>query len=299
MPQRYLPIKKKRPNYGRRRLFLLLLLLLPFATWFGYGQTRDLVTVKAEGSAPRIVKAEPVYLLLMGVDEREHDVGRSDTMMLLRLGRDPVSLDVISIPRDTRIRLKGERAKLNAAYATGGADLTTQLVADALQIPKPYYIKLDLVAFERIVDELGGVELDIAHRYYYEDPYQDLVIDLWPGEQVLDGETALKYVRLRYDGITNSDIARIERQQQFVAAMKAKFSEPSSWARIPTLITTLKRYVATNLPERDQLPLAQALFDARNSLRMSTLPGTPDDETGDWLINQAKWSEVQASWRED
>lgn len=288
--------RKKQPNYGLRRLMVLLFVMSPFLLWYTYASARDSLTVKAEGSAPRVEKAKPVYVLLMGVDERKDDVGRSDTVILLRLGREPGKIDLVSIPRDTRITLKGRRAKLNAAYPTGGADLVCEVVSNLLYIPKPYYVKVNLEAFERIIDRLGGVDMTVDRDYHYEDPYQDLVIDIRAGRQTMDGATALQFVRLRYDGVTNDDIGRIKRQQQFIQAVKEKFTEPSTWFTIPTLIGTMKDSVATNVPEKDQLPLARALFDARNAMRMTTLPGTPDDATGDWLLDPARWSEVKESW---
>lgn len=278
---------------------VLLIVLAPLALWYGYGWAQKGLTVTAEGAAPRVEKAEPVYVLLLGVDERKEDLGRSDTVVLVRLGREPERVDLISIPRDTRITLKGSRAKLNAAYPSGGAEQVALAVSDLLGIPRPYYVKVDLEAFEKIIDQLDGVEITVDRDYYYEDPYQDLVIDIPAGTQVMNGETALKFVRLRYDGMTNDDIARIARQQQFMQALKAKFADPSSWARIPKLIQTMKEHVATNVPERDQLALARALFDARESLTMTTLPGVPDDATGDWMLDPAKWSEVKQVWSPD
>lgn len=288
--------KNKRPNYGLRRLMLLLLLLVPVAIYAFFARAHSVVTVKPEASAPRVEKAKPVYVLLLGVDERKDDVGRSDTMILVRLGREPAEIDLVSIPRDTRITLDGKQTKVNAAYPNGGASQVAEVVSDLLEIPKPYYVKVNLEAFEQIIDHLGGVAITVDRDYYYEDPYQDLVIDIKEGPQVMDGETALKFVRLRYDGVTNGDIARINRQQQFMQAVQAKFTDPSSWVRIPQLIGTMKANVATNLPEKDQLPLAQALFAARGTIEMMTLPGLPDDPTGDWLLDSAKWSEVRDGW---
>ncbi|MFZ5825760.1 MAG: LCP family protein [Bacillota bacterium] len=288
-----------RPNYGLRRLTVLLILLTPIVLWYGYGWAQKGLTVTPEVAAPRIEKAKPVYVLLLGVDERKEDIGRSDTVVLVRLGREPERVDLVSIPRDTRISLKGSPAKLNAAYPSGGAEQVTRAVSDLLGIPRPYYVKVNLEAFEQIIDQLGGVEITVDRDYYYEDPYQDLVIDIPAGTQVMSGETALKFVRLRYDGVTNGDIARIGRQQQFMQAVKAKFTDPSSWARIPKLIQTMKDHVATNVPEQDQLALARALFDARETLTMMTLPGVPDDATGDWMLDPAKWSEVTQAWSPD
>lgn len=295
-----------RPRYWLRRLVALLLLLLPVAAWKGWalyhqaggpgaGAWGQLVPV--ETTAPRVDASQEVYVLVLGVDERKQDVGRSDTLLLVRLKPKGAGADVISIPRDTRAQFpNGQSAKINAAYPTGGPEMATQVVADLLGIPQPYYVKVNLEAFERIVDKLGGVDLTVDRHYQYSDPYQKLEIDIQSGEQHMDGATALKYVRIRYDGVTNDDIARIKRQQQFMSALTGKLSSPSTWWKIPDLIATTRKYVATNIPEGDQLDLAQSLFKARSSLSMQTLPGTPDDSNGDWVIDRDRWNGVKQAW---
>ena len=274
---------------------VLLVLLLPVAVWQGWAFMQA-VPITPEATAPRVTHTQPVYVAIMGVDEREHDVGRSDTLLLMRLDGKGQSVQVINIPRDTRIAASdGDRAKINSAYAGGGAKETTRVLANLLGIPQPYYVTINFQAFEELVDLVGGVELTVENHYVYDDPFQDLHIDIPAGHQSLDGRTALHYVRLRYDGVTNSDIARIERQQQFMKAFLAKV--PSNWTRIPGMITSLRKYLRTNIPEGDQLTLVRALWSARDQVTMQTLPGTAvEDETGDWLLDQAKWNEVKRTW---
>lgn len=288
----------RRPRYWLRRLMVLLILLLPFAVWRGYALIRTL-PFQAEGDAPRVVVTKPVYVALLGVDERQGDTGRSDTLMLVRLDAKAQAVDVVSVPRDTRVTYtSGKHSKINAAYAIDGPDLTTEALSDLLRIPRPYYVTLNFQAFEEIVDLLGGVDLYVDRHYVYDDPTpsQNLHIDIPAGEQHMNGETALKFVRMRYDGVTNSDIARIDRQQQFLKALQMRIAAPSSWGRIPSTISTMRKYVHTNLPEADQLKLAEALFKARNNLTMTRLPGTPDDATGDWLLAHNQWDEVMKQW---
>lgn len=295
-PRRARRTKRRRPRYWLRRLVFLLLLAMPFLVWKGWDLARQF-PFASTGDAPRVVSGAPVYIAIMGVDHRTEDIGRSDTLILARLDAKRQQVNLISIPRDTRIILStGETAKINAAYSTGGADRVTEAVSDLLDIPRPYYIKMDLEGFEAIVDKLGGVELDIAKHYVYDDPEQDLHIDIPSGRQQLDGEMALKYVRLRYDGVTNSDIGRIERQQQFLGAMKEKMLSPANWSRIPDMASTLRTYVETNIPEADQFTLLKAIYSARDGMQMQMLPGTPDDRTGDWLTDQSQWREVTETW---
>jgi LCP family protein required for cell wall assembly len=291
--------RKKRPQYWFRRFLALLLILSPFLLWWGWRAWKDL-PLKAEGAAPRVV-AGPVYVAVLGVDERQNDGGRSDTLMLLRLDAAAGRLDVINVPRDTLISYKDKQnnvkqAKINAAYAIGGTNMTTDVLGHLLSIPTPYYIELNFKAFEDIVNKLGGVTIDVEKHYVYQDPFQNLSIDIKPGTQTLMGEQALKYVRLRYDGVTNSDIARIDRQQKFLRALKEKLSSPSYWTRIPDLVAIVRRNVATNIPEADQLKLAQAMWKAKENVVMTKLPGAPNDATGDWLFDPAGWKGVTDGW---
>lgn len=280
-----------------RRLTLTALLLIPLLFFAGRTAVSRL-PIAATGDATRVAHKEPVYVAVMGVDERTGDVGRADTLILVRLSPEQNRLDAVNIPRDTRISHRdGSHSKINAAYAAGGPERVTEVLSALLKIPRPYYVTLNFLAFEELVDRVGGVEIQVDQDYYYEDPTQDLYIDIRQGSQHMNGETALKYVRLRYDGVTNSDIARIERQQQFIRAVQQKVTSPSYWGRVPAVIKSLRRNVATNIPESDQLKLAENLFKARSSLQMQTLPGFPDDDSGDWLLDRNAWEEVTRSWQ--
>lgn len=272
---------------------MLLLVLLPVGVWYAWDYV-DSLKVAPASPAPRIVAGKPVFVAIMGVDQREHDVGRSDTLMLMRLDPKASQASIINIPRDTLATVDGHPAKINAAYASGGPEATTGVLAELLGIERPYYVTLNFQAFEELINVMGGVYIDVEKHYVYDDPFQDLHIDLPAGRQLLMGEQALHYVRLRYDGVTNSDIARIERQQKFLQAFKEKM--PSNWTRIPVMIRTIQKYVNTNIPEADQMTLAKALFDARSNVAMQTLPGSPDDATGDWLLDRREWSEVTRTW---
>lgn len=287
-----------RPRYWLRRLAVLLVLLLPVGLWKAWSFYQNEVPLPPEAPAPRVEPKKAVHVLILGVDERRQDVGRSDTLLLLRMGPARDRVDLVSIPRDTQVAYPdGVHRKVNAAYPMKGPELATKVVGSLLGIKgQIYYVKVNLEAFERIVDKLGGVEIDVDRHYKYSDPYQDLEIDIKPGRQVMDGETALKYVRIRYDGVTNDDIARIKRQQQFMEAVRARLSSPSAWVKIPDAVITTRQYVQTNIPENDQLPLAEALFKARGNIKMVTLPGSPDDTTGDWIMDSARWSEVVREW---
>ncbi|MDB4898112.1 MAG: cell envelope-related transcriptional attenuator [Firmicutes bacterium] len=156
---------------------------------------------------------------------------------------------------------------------------------------------MNFQAFVQIVDQLGGVEMTVDKHYVYDDPYQDLHINIPAGRQQMDGKTALEFVRLRYDGVTNSDIARIGRQQQFLQALRQALLSPATLFQARSLAGTMRDNLHTNLPAADQLQLAVALFKARNNVAVQMLPGTPDDASGDWLLDRTKWNEVTHAWK--
>ena len=284
---------KKRPRFWLRRFLVLLMVLLPVGVWYGWDFV-DSLKVTPTATAPRIVAGKPVFVAIMGVDQRKNDVGRSDTLMLLRLDPRASQVSVINVPRDTLATVDGSPSKINAAYATGGPGMTADVLSELLDIERPYYVTLNFEAFEELVNLIGGVQIDVEKHYVYDDPFQDLHIDIPAGRQLLLGEQALHYVRLRYDGVTNSDIARIERQQKFLQAFKEKL--PSNLTRITSMIRTIQKHIQTNIPEDDQMKLARALFDARGNVTMQMLPGIPDDSTGDWLLNREQWNEVTRVW---
>ena len=218
------------------------------------------------------------YVVLMGVDRREGDIGRSDTLMLAAVDEEHARVSVLSIPRDTRIDLGRGYGydKINHAYAFGGHTLTLSAVGSLVGVPVTHYILIDTSAFERIVDAVGGVDIDVEKRMYYEDPWDDhggLVIDLAPGEQHMNGAQAIQYVRYR-DG--EGDIGRIGRQQHFLRALLTQFLSPQVLPRIAAVIDEVKNAVETDLTTRQLLSFAKLLKDVEeNGPSMQMVEGAP------------------------
>ena len=218
-----------------------------------------------------------LHLMIMGVDRREDDVGRSDTLMVATVRPDTKTASLFSIPRDTRVPIKGNGYdKVNAAYAYGGHELTESTVEELLGVSMDYYVLVDLHAFERIIDAIGGVDIDVEKRMYYEDPWDDdggLVIDLYPGEQHMDGRKAIQYVRYR-DG--EGDIGRIGRQQKFIKAVLARVISPQILPRLPQVVDEVANAVQTDLSVRDMLKFANMAEEVHaNGIEAEMLPGKP------------------------
>ena len=217
------------------------------------------------------------YVMVMGVDRRADDVGRSDTLMVAALDMDTSKAALLSIPRDTRVAIEDNGYdKINHAYAFGGHSLTQKTVENLLGVSMDHYILVDTKAFSRIIDAIGGVDLNVEKRMYYEDPWDDnggLVIDLYPGEQHLDGDKAIQYVRYR-DG--EGDIGRVGRQQKFVKAVLAKVISPDMLPRLPQLVEEVRMAVETDMSVTELLEFAKLMQDVHKSgLEVQMVPGQP------------------------
>jgi LCP family protein required for cell wall assembly len=198
---------------------------------------------------------EPAVAMVLGYDQRlgpERSVGsRSDTVMLLRADPGAQSVTMLSFPRDLIVDIPGcanqgaFRGRINEAYTYCGPRGTLATVKQLTGIPINYMITVNFVAFQRIVDRLGGVYLDIDRRYLNDNSGLGLgqtyaTIDLRSGYQHLTGNEALDYVRYRH---TDSDLYRVVRQQEFVKAFKQQVSSSWSLLQLPGVVNTVTRNV--------------------------------------------------------
>ncbi len=228
-----------------------------------------------------VQEGEMVNVLLLGVDSLDGDKKgiRTDTMMVLSM--DPKSGDssILSIPRDTRVKIRGRKGydKINAAHAYGGVELSVQAAKDLLGIPIHHYVKVDYQALYKTVDDVGGVEVYVPMNMKYNDPYATppLRINLKKGTQVLDGDKAMQFLRFR-KGYANQDLGRIESQQKFMDALAKKVLSASSIFRIKDYIDTFNMYVDTDMSVSEMASLGmQAKKMDVNNIRKETVPGAP------------------------
>ncbi|MBP2628780.1 MAG: cell envelope-related transcriptional attenuator [Firmicutes bacterium] len=228
-----------------------------------------------------------INIMVMGVDERSDDVGRSDTLFVLTVDTNTKEVAMLSVPRDTRVKIPGKSwDKINHAYAFGGQKLSQQAVEDLLGIKIDRHIEINIAGFKKIIDAMGGVTIDVEKRMYYNDPYDDdggLVIDLRPGVQHMDGRTAIQYVRYRDE---EGDIGRVERQQKFLKAVLNQVASPSVITKIPAIIREVSSVVKSDMSTSEMLNLAKILSDAsKKGLKTDMVPGKPGyiDDVSYWL----------------
>lgn len=245
--------------------------------YFASSSLEDKPTVAKEKKEELLTTKDKSTIMIMGVDERADDVGRSDTLMIATIDPKLDQAALLSIPRDTRVKIKGHGYdKINAAYAYGGERLTQDTVEEFLGVNMDHYIIVNVKAFQRIIDALGGVDIDVEKRMYYEDPWDDdggLLIDLRPGLQHMDGKTAVTYVRYRDE---EGDIGRIKRQQAFMKACMEKVTSPAIIPKLPSVIAEVFESVKTDLSVRQLLEFAGSLNKAKgNGLKTEMVPGRP------------------------
>lgn len=254
------------------------LALFFFTTWFSYGFFQAF----QQGTLPSFGSLLPAWgkqhILVMGVDERAGDVGRSDTLFVVTIDSWTGTAAILSIPRDTRVEYPDGRGydKVNHAYAYGGVKLTKRVVEKLLGTSMDDTVVINLHAFKKMVDAIGGIDLEIEHRMYYVDPYDDdggLEINLRAGMQHLDGEKAMQYVRYRDE---EGDIGRVKRQQRFMQAVAAQLTEPGVIAKLPAILKQAKQTVDTSLSAGELISLVPTVARAQsNGIRGAMVPGRP------------------------
>ncbi len=234
----------------------------------------------------KFTAAGKINIAVMGVDERSDDQGRTDTLFVIMYDPKTEKVAMLSVPRDTRVRIAEHGwDKINHAYNYGGADSTVKTLENFLGVHIDYYVKVDFKGFVQMVDALGGVEVYVEKRMYYEDPWDDdgLVIDLQPGLQKLDGEKAIQYVRYR-DG--DGDIGRVARQQNFISAVYDKMSSPSMFTKIPSLVKVALDSVTTDMGAVEMLKIGKTLHkNSKAGFHTMSVPGEPVfiDEVSYWI----------------
>lgn len=190
----------------------------------------------------KFTEKDPISILLMGVDEREGDRGRSDSLILMTVNPNTQSTQMVSIPRDTRTEIigKGKQDKINHSYAFGGTEMTVATVENFLDVPVDYFVKINMESFKDTVDAVGGVEVENNLDFTYEGYH------FTKGTIQLDGKKALAYSRMRKED-PRGDFGRQERQRQIIEAVIKKGANISSVTKFGDMFGVVRDNVKTNL----------------------------------------------------
>lgn len=220
-----------------------------------------------------------LLFLLMGIDANDVTKSkgtRTDTMMLAKVNFKDGNIDLISIPRDTRVLIKGKRDKINHAHAFGGPELSIRTVREFLNIDLDHYVKVDYQVVKGIVESIDGVDIDVPVRMRYRDPYAKppLNIDLQPGMQRLYGQEAHDFLRFRR--YPDGDLGRVKAQQYFMKEIVKQTLVPKNIFKIPKLIEEYYKNVETNIPLTTILKGASSVNKIdMDKMNTYTIPGEP------------------------
>lgn len=221
-------------------------------------------------------------VLLCGVDE---EGARTDTMLLLCLDRNGKKLRLLSLPRDTMVNRDNPVPKLNGAYGANGRgekgmNVLMDYVKDLVGYRPDGYMLLDLVCFEELVDAMGGVRFNVPMDMQYNDPTQDLYIDLKQGVQKLNGKEAMWLVRYR-SGYAMADLERVSVQRDFLTAAIDQWKSLERLPRAPYAALLLMRNTTTDLSWRNLCWVAMTLARCGSGgVESDTLPGKPATVNG-------------------
>lgn len=222
---------------------------------------------------PKVYKEDFYTFVVTGTDFEGY---HTDTIMVVSLDTAARKVNVVSVPRDSQVDVPGAYKKINAAYANGGAKELKRQLESILGFAPQYSILVDLDAFAKMVDAVGGVEFDVPQDMNYDDNSQNLHIHLEKGRQVLNGEKALQLVRFR--GYLSADIGRMQTQQKFLKALAKKVLAPANILKINTFVDIFKQDVKTDLGLRDIQWFAQQVIklNPETGIAMQTLPYVDD-----------------------
>lgn len=215
-----------------------------------------------------ILTGPRVNILLLGSDTDQKFQGSYIAQTDIVVTIDPASKTVgmLSIPRDFFIPVPGYGMhKLDEAYGLGGVALSRQTIEQDFGIPINYYAWVGLDGFIKVINEVGGVDVDVTHPIVDDnypddvgkqanDPYAVKRLYLSPGPQHLDGPTALEYVRSRHADLVG-DFGRSVRQQQVLSALKTKLANPDIFNKLSTIASDLQGFLKTDMALPDVLKL--------------------------------------------
>ena len=250
-----------------------------------------------------------INVLLMGVDV---DGLRTDAIMLASFDTETKEVNMLSIPRDTKMYIGNRYQKINAAHAfvdesgeIGGATATCEAVTRITGIPINYYVDFSFDAVAHVIDELGPIEFTIPDLYgdgvgmVYDDPVQSLHINLPPGDYQMNGQQAVWLMRYRhgnvnpstgvFKGYVNGDSDRVEMQQKFLKAVVDQKVNASLILKIPSIFKDISSEIKTNFTVSEVIKYSKYLADLSSvNIHSYSLPGeySSDSANGDvWIPN--------------
>ncbi len=252
-------------------------------TSLGKAMKQNSIQTEMKGDFNLFKKRENI--LLLGVDSNNDEYAdkfektRTDSIMLVSIDNSSKSVNVISIPRDSKVYIDGHGIdKINAAHATGGIEATIKTVQNMFGIRVDHYVLVDYNGMKEIIKILGTVPVNVEKKLRYTDYSGKLFVKLDPGMQELDAEQAEQFARFRHDAV--GDIGRVERQRMLVKGIITKIKSPESIAKLPEIISTTNNYIKTDMTIFDLSRYAGIAKSINlDDVVVATLPGHPSQNS--------------------
>lgn len=292
---------KKRWTPLKIMLLIALVLVVGVGGFIGYtyyqvDQTVKKIQSPVKNTGDKVVEEQkPVSVLLLGVDQRPGERGRSDSIMVMTLNPTRNESRLISIPRDTKVDIvgKGTNDKINHAYSFGGPEMAIKTVEKFLNIPINYYAEINMEGFTSLVDAVGGITVNNDIDFTVSGTHFPV------GKVNLDGKSALKFTRMRYED-PRGDFGRQMRQREVIAQVANKLSSDVSVSNFNAIMDVVGKNAQTNVSFKPMRTLAFDYMDAFRNQKNLKLEGTGGKE-GDgiyyWHPTEDSLKETQTALR--
>ena len=222
---------------------------------------------------------EPFNVLILGADYRKGDTAyRTDSMMVAHVDPKNKKVWLLSIPRDARVDLPGHGAiKINAAHVYDGPEGAVTATEKLTGLEINHYVEANFQGFVKVIDSLGGVWMNVPYNINDSEADAskgDKAKKIDAGYQLLDGAHALTFVRARHQ-FADQDFTRMKNQQLFFKALADQVSKIDNIAKLPSVVSAVAPYIATDMSLIDLIKLSQAMKGAGSkNLYAATARGT-------------------------
>lgn len=254
--------------------------------------------VSGSVSGPELGK--PYYVLLMGSDSRDEaeDTARADSMILCRVDEAAKQVTMVSMPRDLLVEIPGHgKGKLNSALAYEGYSGAIDAVSKVAGVPISYYATIYFSGFEKLVDDLGGVTVQVPEGTYYD--------GVWvPAGDAsrINGKEALVLARCRHGNPPDQgayaagDYQRTKNQRNLMKAIVKEIMGKPAW-QVPGLVSTVSGCIETNMPAWKMAEIAFAMRGMdTEKMYSASAPASSKLSGGVWyeILDDAAWKKMMA-----
>jgi LCP family protein required for cell wall assembly len=235
-----------------------------------------------------VEKKQPFSILLLGVDHRPGDKGRSDSMILMTVNPTDNKTEIVSIPRDTRTTIvgKGKIDKINHAYAFGGVQMAVSTVENFLNIPIDYYVKVNMEGFQDIVNAVNGVEVMNDLDFTWDGNH------FKKGKLHLNGKEALSFTRMR-ELDPRGDFGREMRQRQVIEAVLKRGASVSTLSTYTDVLKAIQNNIETNLTLNDMIAIQKDYREAASNVNEVQITGKGTKIDGIYYLQVSKEEQDQ------